>query len=64
MPLKAIYMTILIEWLAENNALIDCNNDFVAPLARAVAVEHHKEEARHIEYYMIEKLQEFGLKSV
>lgn len=50
MPLKAIYMTILIEWLAENNALIDCNNDFVSPLARSVAVEHHKEEARHIEW--------------
>ncbi len=50
MPLKAIYMTILIEWLAENNALVDCNNDFVSPLARSVAVEHHKEEARHIEW--------------
>lgn len=50
MPLKAIYMTILIEWLAENNALIDCNNHFVSPLARSVAVEHHKEEARHIEW--------------
>ncbi len=49
-PLKAIYMTILIEWFAENNALIDCNNDFVSPLSRAIAVEHHKEEARHIEW--------------
>lgn len=49
-PLKAIYLTIIIEWFAENNAMIDVNNDFVSPLARAVAVEHHKEEARHIEW--------------
>jgi hypothetical protein len=61
MPLKAIYMTILIEWLAENNALIDCNNHFVSPLARSVAVEHHKEEARHIEWgkNMIREFTEF-----
>ncbi len=49
-PLKAIFLTILMEWFAENNALIDCNNDFVSPLAKAIAVEHHKEEARHIEW--------------
>jgi len=49
-PLKAIYLTIVIEWFAENNALLDLKNDFVSPLARAIAVEHHKEEARHIEW--------------
>ena len=49
-PLKAVFLTIIIEWFAENNAMLDCNNDFVSPLARAVAVEHHKEEARHIEW--------------
>lgn len=47
-PMKAIYYTIMIEWFAENNAMIDLDNDFVSPLARAIAVEHHKEEARHI----------------
>lgn len=49
-PLKAIYLTVIIEWFAENNAMLDLNNDFVSPLARAIAVEHHKEEARHIEW--------------
>lgn len=49
-PLKAIYLTILIEWLAENNAMEDCNSKEISPLSRAVAVEHHKEEARHIEW--------------
>ncbi|PWK17612.1 para-aminobenzoate N-oxygenase AurF [Arcicella aurantiaca] len=49
-PLKAIFLTILMEWFAENNAMLDCNNDFVSPLSRAIAVEHHKEEARHIEW--------------
>lgn len=49
-PLKAIYMTILIEWLAENNAMEDCNSKDISPLSRAIAVEHHKEEARHIEW--------------
>jgi len=47
-PLKAIYLTIIIEWFAENNAMIDLKNDFVSPLAAAVAVEHNKEETRHI----------------
>lgn len=49
-PLKAIYLTILIEWLAENNAMEDCNDKTISPLSRAIAVEHHKEEARHIEW--------------
>ncbi|PKF74866.1 diiron oxygenase [Chryseobacterium sp. PMSZPI] len=49
-PLKAIYLTILIEWLAENNAMEDCNSKEISRLSRAVAVEHHKEEARHIEW--------------
>lgn len=49
-PLKAIYLTILIEWLAENNAMEDCNSKDISKLSRAVAVEHHKEEARHIEW--------------
>jgi len=49
-PLKAIYLTILIEWLAENNAMEDCNSKEISKLSRAVAVEHHKEEARHIEW--------------
>ncbi|PWN70233.1 hypothetical protein C1631_009605 [Chryseobacterium phosphatilyticum] len=49
-PLKAIYLTILIEWLAENNAMEDCNDKGISVLSRAVAVEHHKEEARHIEW--------------
>lgn len=49
-PLKAIYMTILIEWLAENSAMEDCNSKDISPLSRAIAVEHHKEEARHIEW--------------
>lgn len=47
-PLKAIYLTIIIEWLAENNAIIDLHNDFVSPLAAAVAIEHNKEETRHM----------------
>jgi hypothetical protein len=47
-PLKAIYLTIIIEWFAENNAMLDLQNDFVAPLAAAVAFEHNKEETRHI----------------
>ncbi|RNA63527.1 hypothetical protein D1631_17215 [Chryseobacterium nematophagum] len=49
-PLKAIYLTILIEWLAENNAMEDCNDKGISMLSRAIAVEHHKEEARHIEW--------------
>lgn len=49
-PLKAVFLTIIIEWFAENNAILDLNNDQVSPLARAIAVEHHKEEARHIEW--------------
>lgn len=49
-PLKAIYLTILIEWLAENNAMEDCNSKEISKLSRAIAVEHHKEEARHIEW--------------
>lgn len=47
-PLKAIYLTIIIEWFAENNAMGDLQNNFVAPLAAAVAFEHNKEEMRHI----------------
>ncbi|OXA94822.1 diiron oxygenase [Flavobacterium hercynium] len=49
-PLKAVYLTILIEWLAENNAMEDCNDKGISVLSRAIAVEHHKEEARHIEW--------------
>lgn len=47
-PLKSIYLTIIIEWFAENNAMLDLQNDFVSPLAAAVAFEHNKEETRHI----------------
>lgn len=47
-PLKAIYLTIIIEWFAENNAMLDLQNDFVSPLAAAIAFEHNKEETRHI----------------
>jgi hypothetical protein len=49
-PLKAIYMTIMIEWFAENTAINDMKSNDISPLARAVAIEHHKEEARHIEW--------------
>lgn len=49
-PLKAIYMTIMIEWFAENTAVGDMRANDLSPLAKAIAIEHHKEEARHIEW--------------
>ena len=47
-PLMNVYLTVLIEWVADLIQRSDVNGDDVSPLAKAVVVEHGREEARHI----------------
>lgn len=49
-PLMSIYLTMLIEWVADEYQIFDVDGPEVSPLAKAVVKEHRREEARHIEW--------------
>lgn len=49
-PLMAVYMTMLIEWVADLYQQLDVDADYIHPLAAAVVREHWKEEVRHIKW--------------
>jgi len=49
-PLMAVYLTMLIEWMADLYQHLDVDADYVHPLAKAVVHEHWKEEMRHIKW--------------
>jgi hypothetical protein len=49
-PLMAVYLTMVIEWLADLYQRLDVDADYVHPLAKAVVREHWKEETRHIKW--------------
>lgn len=49
-PLMAVYMTMLIEWVADLYQQLDVDADYIHPLATAVVREHWKEEVRHIKW--------------
>ena len=49
-PLMAVYLTMVIEWIADLYQRLDVDADYVHPLAKAVVREHWKEETRHIKW--------------
>lgn len=49
-PLMSVYMTLLLEWMADLYQQLDVDADYVHPLAKAVVKEHWKEEMRHIKW--------------
>lgn len=49
-PLMSIYITMLLEWIADLYQKMDTDADYVHPLAHAVVKEHWREEMRHIKW--------------
>lgn len=49
-PLMAVYLTMVIEWIADQYQRLDVEADYVHPMAKAVVQEHWKEEMRHIKW--------------
>lgn len=47
-PLMNVYLTLVIEWIADLYQRTDVDAQHVSPLAQAVVREHTREEARHI----------------
>lgn len=49
-PLMAVYLTMVIEWIADQYQRLDVEADYVHPMAKAVVQEHWREEMRHIKW--------------
>ncbi|MGN0922073.1 MAG: diiron oxygenase [Cellvibrio sp.] len=49
-PLMAVYLTMVIEWIADQYQRLDVEADYIHPMAKAVVQEHWKEEMRHIKW--------------
>lgn len=49
-PLMAVYLTMVIEWIADQYQRLDVQADYVHPMAKTVVNEHWKEEMRHIKW--------------
>lgn len=49
-PLMSIYLTMLLEMVADYYQRFDVDGPEVSPLAKAIIKEHTREEARHIEW--------------
>jgi hypothetical protein len=51
-PLMAVYLTMLVEWMADlyQHLDVDADADYIHPLGKAVVLEHWKEEMRHIKW--------------
>ncbi len=49
-PLMAVYMTMLLEWIADLYQQLDVDAAYTHPVAKAVVREHWKEEVRHIKW--------------
>jgi len=49
-PLMAVYLTMVIEWIADQYQRLDVDADYVHPMAKTVVHEHWKEEMRHIKW--------------
>lgn len=49
-PLMAVYLTMLVEWMADLYQHLDTDADYIHPLGKAVVLEHWKEEMRHIKW--------------
>ena len=47
-PLVSVYLTLVIEWIADLYQRMDVDGKGISPLATAVVREHTREEARHI----------------
>lgn len=54
-PLMTIYLTLVMEWIADRYQKNDVASDDIDPLAKSVVREHAREEARHIDWakYMV-----------
>lgn len=49
-PLMAVYLTMIIEWIADEYQRLDADAEYVHPMARAVVQAHWREEMRHIKW--------------
>ncbi len=49
-PLMAVYLTMIIEWIADQYQRLDVDAEYVHPMAKKVVHEHWKEEMRHIKW--------------
>ncbi|WP_043316399.1 diiron oxygenase [Microbulbifer sp. HZ11] len=49
-PLMAVFLTMVIEWIADEYQRLDVDADYVHPMAKAVVQAHWKEEMRHIKW--------------
>jgi len=49
-PVIGILFTLMLEWVAEENAMFLTQDDSVEPLTRKMFHKHHIEEARHIAF--------------
>lgn len=49
-PVVGILWTLMIEWSAENNAMLLTQGDDIEPLTKKMFREHHIEELRHIAF--------------
>jgi len=48
LPLTDIYLTFIVEWIADLQQRVDVQGKNVSPLAEAIVREHGREESRHI----------------
>ncbi|MBV8270846.1 MAG: diiron oxygenase [Cupriavidus sp.] len=49
-PLMAVYLTMMVEWLADIQQHLDTDADYVHVLAKSVVHAHWREEMRHIKF--------------
>ncbi|MDO6708152.1 diiron oxygenase [Photobacterium sp. 1_MG-2023] len=49
-PLMAVYLTMIIEWIADEYQRLDADAEYVHPMAKAVVQAHWREEMRHIKW--------------
>ncbi|MFT6248646.1 MAG: hypothetical protein ACJAZQ_001855 [Cognaticolwellia sp.] len=49
-PLMSVFLTMMIEWIADEYQRLDTNGDEIHPMARNLVQAHWKEEMRHIKW--------------
>jgi hypothetical protein len=59
LPLTDIYLTFIVEWIADLQQRIDVQGANVSPLAATIVREHGREESRHI-VFAKELIKTFG----
>lgn len=49
-PLLAVFLTMMIEWVADEYQRLDTSDDYIHPMAKTIVQAHWKEEMRHIKW--------------